>query len=114
MDWIMPLLAGLGIGSILKSLIDNYIARRNLSKDQYNRKKEEIYIGLLSCIHKSAFEKTKEAGQEYALWQMKCKLFASENVYKYSEDFANATTGENRQIIGKKLLSEMKKDLKNE
>lgn len=39
----MPLIAGLGIGPILKTIIDSYILRRNFIKDRYYNEKTIIF-----------------------------------------------------------------------
>jgi hypothetical protein len=51
MDWILPLIGGLGLGlglgSLLKSVIDHFNARRALTQDRLYQEKREAYLGLL-------------------------------------------------------------------
>ncbi len=52
MEWVLPLLGGLGLGSALKSTIDHIVARRSLTKDRLYGEKREAYIGLLGAYTK--------------------------------------------------------------
>lgn len=47
----MPLIAGLGIGSILKTIIDSYILRRNFIKDRYYNEKKQSYLNLIESLY---------------------------------------------------------------
>lgn len=56
MDWILPLIGGLGIGAVIKSVVDNFNTRRAVSQDRRYKEKREAYLGLLSALHKAAVQ----------------------------------------------------------
>ena len=54
MDWILPLIAGRGLGSIIKSIADHFMSRRASDHDRWYQEKREAYTGLLTALHDAA------------------------------------------------------------
>src|SRR5690606_29175306 len=69
MEWILPLLAGLGIGSLLKSMADHFMARRASTSDRWYQEKRESYLGLLQALHDAAIHPSDKNSMAFALWQ---------------------------------------------
>lgn len=80
MEWILPLVGGLGLGWLLKSIIDHFIARRAITRDRLYQEKREAYFGLLDALHQAATKPSDENSKTYALWQTRCQLFGSPDV----------------------------------
>lgn len=112
MQWILPLLAGLGIGSLLKSVVDHVIARRMATDDRLYREKREAYLGLLDALHRAAVAPSNESSKNFAVWQTRCRLFGSPDVAHYSQEMVE--TNENqveREQVFQSLIEAMKTDL---
>lgn len=45
MEWILPLLGGLGIGAVIKSVIDQFNARRAVSQDRHIKRSVKPTLG---------------------------------------------------------------------
>ena len=114
MDWILPLLGGLGLGSLLKSFLDFRQSRTALAKDRQYQEKREAYLGLLSALHQSAIRPSDEAAKGYALWQARCELFGSPEVARYAREMISTNDGqrESRHAAFEGLVASMRDDLR--
>jgi hypothetical protein len=115
MDWILPLIAGLGIGSLLKSLADHFMTRRAIASDRWYQEKRESYLGLLNALHRAAVQPSDEHSKEYALWQTRCDLFGSNDVSKYVMRIVetnNSPIAERNEAF-RHLIIAMRADLKS-
>lgn len=115
MDWFLALLAGLGIGSLLKSIADHFMSRRAASRDCWYQEKREAYLGLLSALHAAAVSPSPSASKDYALWQTRCELFGSANVTRFAQDIVNTNIGpvEDRVRAFRRLVAAMREDLRS-
>lgn len=52
--WLLPLIGGLGIGSLLKGLVDHFLAVKTKSIDRVYQEKREAYLGLLQALREVA------------------------------------------------------------
>ncbi len=113
MDWFLALLGGLGLGSLLKSVVDHFISRRAIMKDRLYQEKREAYVGLLGAIHKAAIEPSDEHSKDYGLWQARCQLFGSADVSRYAQAIldTNDVPLAKRDAAFRGLLASMKEDL---
>jgi hypothetical protein len=114
MEWILPLLAGLGIGSLLKSIADHFMARRANTNDRWYQEKREAYLGLLESLHNAAVHPSDENSKAFAFWQARCELFGSKDVTSYAQAMIATNDGpqERRNEAFKGLLQAMKTDLR--
>jgi hypothetical protein len=113
MDWVLPALGGLGIGAILKLIIDFYLSKNtNRQKLKYEEMKDS-YIGLLDALHQAAIEPSDKNSKNFALWQTRVNLFGTENVSKAVQGIIDTNDGprEERNLYFNELLRAMKNDL---
>lgn len=82
---ILSLLTAFGLGSVVTSLIQSWLAQRSKQDERCFREKQVAYIGLLEAYHRAAVEGTDEAAKNFALWQMRCELVAPEAVRRAIE-----------------------------
>ena len=54
MEWIVALVGGLGIGSLITSVATHLMARRGVTNDRWYQEKREAYLGLLEALHVAA------------------------------------------------------------
>lgn len=116
MDWFLPLIGGLGIGSLLKGLIDHFLAVKTRYNDRVYQEKRDAYLGLLQAIREAAVKPSKEAGTAYGLWQARCTLFGAEDVVAAAQQFVDTNEdrgmrGGARDLAYQELIKAMRKDL---
>lgn len=114
MDWILPLIGGLGIGAVIKSVIDHFNSRRAVAQDRRYKEKREAYLGLLGAMHKAAVQPSDEHSKEFALWQTHCQLFGSPDVSRFAQAIVdtNDRPQTEREVAFSGLLEAMRKDLR--
>ncbi|MBK7845657.1 MAG: hypothetical protein IPJ71_18585 [Bdellovibrionales bacterium] len=115
MDWILPLVGGLGIGSMLTRLIEHFLVKSMSKQNRFYQEKREAYLGLLSALHAAAVSPSNENSKNYALWQTRVELFGAAEVAKSAQGIVDTNDGprETRDLHFKNLVQEMKKDLKD-
>ena len=115
MNWLLPLIGGLGLGSLLKGLIDYNLMRRSVSDDRSYQEMREAYLGLLDALHKAAVHPSDEHAKSYALWQTRCALFGSKAVAEAAQEMIDTNDGprEARKAAHEKLIQAMRQDLYN-
>ena len=115
MEWVLTLIGGLGIGSLLTSLITHVITRRATTTDRWYQEKREAYLGLLTSLREAAVCPSNENAKTYALWQMRCDLFGSPAVSKYAQRMIDTTNEprEERADALRNLIEAMKLDLRS-
>jgi len=108
----LPLIAGLGIGSLLKSVVDHWIARRTATTDRLYQEKRESYLGLLDALHRAAVNPSNESSKNFALWKTRCELFGSSDVSRYAQDMIETNEAlESRDKVFQSLINAMRADL---
>lgn len=115
MDWIVPLIAGLGLGSVLKSIADYFMGRKATTHDRWYQEKREAYLGLLNSLHEAALNPSNEKSKAYALWQTRCELFGSSGVARYAKEMVDTNDGprEKRDAAFRGLIDAMRADLRS-
>lgn len=112
MDWSL-LVGGLGLGALLKSLLDFHQSRRAAVADREYQEKREAYLGLLDALHAAAIEPSDAHSKAYALWQTRCQLFGSPAVVQQAQALVDTNDGprEARHAAFTALLNAMQRDL---
>lgn len=77
MTQVISLLTAFGLGSIVATLVQSWLARKSMRDERSFREKQAAYIGLLEAYHRAAVEGTDEASKLFAYWQMRCELVGS-------------------------------------
>ncbi|MFM5335655.1 hypothetical protein ACET97_03830 [Aeromonas enteropelogenes] len=110
---ISGIVGGLGIGTLLNSIISNVIARSAKRTDRLYEEKRNAYLGLLDALHKAAVHPSDATSKEFALWQTRCNLFGSEEVSRYTQRIIDTNDGprSERNDAFDGLLKAMKTDL---
>ena len=113
MDWILPMIGGLGIGAILKSGVDYYLNKRSSGQKLKYEEMKDAYIGLLNALHEAAINPSEKSSKNFALWQTKVQLFGSQEVACAVQGIVDTNDGprakRNEQFNA--LISGMRKDL---
>ncbi|MCP3477687.1 hypothetical protein NLM33_46970 (plasmid) [Bradyrhizobium sp. CCGUVB1N3] len=113
MQIVLGLLGGLGIGSLLASLVTHWITRRASIQDRWYQEQREAYLGLLQAIHDAAVAPSDEKAKAYALWQTRCDLFGSPDVARCARRIVETNDGprSERDAAFRELLAAMRADL---
>jgi hypothetical protein len=115
MEWVLGLVGGLGIGSLVTTIAAHFMARRATASDRWYQEKREAYLGLLNALHDAAVHPSVEHSKNYALWQTRCELFGSETVSTFAQQMVDTNTASaaERQKVFRNLVTAMRADLKN-
>jgi hypothetical protein len=111
-DWILPLIGGLGIGSLLTTLLQTWMQRASDKRIRAFTEKREAYLGLLAALHDAAVKKSDFAAKTYALWQTKVTLVGSPAVVRYAQGIVDSNPKSfERETAFDSLLTAMRADL---
>ena len=109
---IISLLTAFGLGSIVTALIQTYLNRRSKIEDRNFEERKAAYIGLLQSYHRAAVENSKEAGKEFAYWQMRCELVSPAKVRKAIQAIVDTNeVPKDRYVAHEALKSALREDL---
>ena len=115
MEWLFPLIGGLGMGSILKGLCDHFLNNKSQKEERFYREKREAYLGLIEALHQSDVHPSLETAKNFGNWTNRCKLFGSPGVIKAAHgmiDTSNDVEGEERKKAYSALFEEMRRDMR--
>lgn len=109
---LATLLGGLGIGSLITTLISYWISNKNSSSEYRRQKKEECYIGILSAYQQAMIEPGERSRIEFLAWDLKVQIFGSKEVSNLVQEFYEVENRYEKQYeTRKKLVQLMRKDL---
>jgi hypothetical protein len=114
MEWLLPLLGGLGIGSLFTSIFNHFVTRKATKDDRWYQERREAYLGLLKALHQAAVQPSEESSKGFALWQTQCNLFGASEVSKYAQAMVDTNDGprEARHNAFEALIRAMRDDLR--
>ena len=112
---ILAVFGGLGVGSLITSLVTHYTNQKAKQKERRYEEKKDAYLGLLNSLHDAAVNPSDKASKSFALWQTKCQIFGSYNVSRYAQAIVDTNDGprEERELAFQSLLDAIRKDLYN-
>lgn len=116
LTWLATLVGGLGIGSILTTLMNYIFAGRSATKERLYREKRETYLGLLDALHRAAVEPSDASSKQFALWQTRVQLFGDDHghVAQAAQGIIDTNGGPNDKRISffEQLINSMRRDLR--
>lgn len=113
MDWIplvSALVGGLGIGSIITSVINHFLSERRSNKERVFTVKKEAYLGLLDALHAGLVDPKRRSDHEH--WRNVVGIVGSPEVWKNAEKLVTSRPKtEERDRLHIDLLNSMRTDL---
>lgn len=115
MDWLQ-LISAAGLGAIISTVIQSWLAARTATKQRHFQEKKDAYVGMLSAIHKSEIEQTKEASLYAGYWINICEIVGSKSVRDclkrhLKSNPVNGKVHPDRPQVMSDLIEAMRKDL---
>jgi hypothetical protein len=111
-DQLAGLLAGLGIGSVITSLVEHLLRSRAEIRQRRYAEKKEVYVGILDTLRKVNVEPNLAHRKEFGYWQARMRLIAPTALVKAVDDFGRVSNGEtNTQEQFDSFVEEMRSDL---
>lgn len=111
-EWLGPLVGGLGLGSILTSLIQGLISQKTERRKNALNEKKEAYIGLLSAYRNLAISYSNEKAKDYAYWLARATLVGAPEVIVAGQSIIDTAPGsEERANAQNNLFKTMRDDL---
>lgn len=114
MEWVIGIVGGLGIGSLITAVAGHFMTRRAAANDRWYQEKRETYLGLLDALYEAAVHPSDEHSKAYARWQTRCQIFGSPPVSKYAQLMVDTNEGPSaeRHEAFEGLIEAIRADLK--
>jgi hypothetical protein len=78
MEWLLPLLGGLGAGTLITKITDHFLTRKWAGRDLQYKEKRETYLGLLEAIKQIGISPNDIGNKnDFSVWHMRVQLFGS-------------------------------------
>jgi hypothetical protein len=115
MEWLLPLIGGLGIGSLLSAIVNQLLSNKMKLKGRLYEEKRETYLGLIEALRNCDIHPSRENAKAYGAWHVRCKLFGSDEVVKSSQrliDTCNDVHGDAPARVYEDLFEAMRRDIR--
>ncbi|EPA6504521.1 hypothetical protein ACQ4ED_004164 [Escherichia coli] len=114
MDSLLAILGGVGLGAILKSIVDYFLNKKSGGNKTQYAETCDAYIGIILALHKISVIKNHETSKDFGLAHMKVKLFGSDKVASLiSEAVYTDDEARKNEILEKDMIDAMKDDLRS-
>ncbi|WP_120498865.1 hypothetical protein [Kiloniella sp. EL199] len=109
---IISLLGGLGIGTILHSVVTHFLKERANAISLTQEKKRDVYLGLLDVYYKRvlAEESSQESRDAFRHAELIVQLYGSTSVCELTRQFYTIPDNKHHVLIDK-LVQAMRRDL---
>ena len=111
MNGLVNTIGGIGIGSIIASIVTQYLNAKEKQKELIFTKKEKAYLGLLEALYLN--EINEKEPQNYGHWHNITALVGSPETIKFSQNLIDSKPStEERRVALNNLKQAMRNDLK--
>jgi hypothetical protein len=114
-DWslLTGVIGGLGIGTLITSVANHFMARYSNIKDRWYQEKRETYLGMVSALQMDSA--LQRISGDFHLWHARCALFGSPEVLNYAKEVVDIPPDQydKRNKAFQKMLEGMRTDLRN-
>lgn len=111
MEWLMPLLGGLGLGSVAGVLVNAWLQGRRSDKELRHAEKREACLALLEALHQAAVDRSGAGAKAYGLAMARVHLVGSPQVVEAGERVRRCQPGEGMHQAQNALFAAMRIDL---
>jgi hypothetical protein len=80
MEWIMALVGGLGIGSLLTTIVNHVLTRKSGKAERLYQEKREAYLGMTRALYDVEIEPGPKNVKMFGLYLNIAKIFGSNDV----------------------------------
>jgi hypothetical protein len=112
LEQVVPFLGGLGVGSILTTIVQHWLSRREKKDDTRFNERKAAFEGLITAYAALAEGWSDQKAKQFALWESRVQLVASAATVdaikrlKASDPESSARTEAHNDLI-----ASMRKDL---
>jgi hypothetical protein len=85
MAWLLPLLGGLGLGSIGGALVNGWLQGRRADRELRHAEKREAYLAALEALHRATVDESGSGAKAYGLAMARVYLVGSPEVIRAGE-----------------------------
>lgn len=79
---VTGLIGGLGIGSIVQSVVTKKLEKESVASERNYREKREAYLGLFDAMHRADVEPSWENAKSYGLWRIRVGLVGALKLWR--------------------------------
>lgn len=109
---LVTFLSGLGLGSVITMIIKHSLEQKSKLKEVWLLDYKQACDGLLDAYREVALSNSDKAKKQFTFYELKMKLYASNNVVKAIEEFKeSAPNSMERKKAEDKMLYAMRNDL---
>ncbi len=113
MNLFLALIGGLGIGSLLTTVVNHFLLKNSENSDRLYREKREAYIGMTRALYDVEIEPGPKNAKAFGYYLNMAKIFGPQNVVMAGQkviDTDPCTMGRDEAL--KEFYEAMKNDLR--
>ncbi len=80
MQWILALFGGLGIGSLLTTIVNHFLSKKSDAAAQLYQEKREAYLGMTKALYDAEIEPGPKNEKMFGYYLNVTKIFGSQDV----------------------------------
>ena len=111
MEWILGLIGGLGIGTLLTTVVNHYLAKKSEVAQKLYQEKRDAYIGMTRALYDAEIEPGPKNEKMFGHWLNIAKIFAPQSVILAAQSVINSNPGSKERV---KALEDFYGAMKND
>ena len=112
MEWVLALFGGLGIGSLLTTIVNHVLAKKSGAAARLYQEKREAYLGMTKALYDAEIEPGPKNEKMFGYYLNVTKIFGSSNVVRAAQSvIQSAPNSQDRDTALSNFYEAMRKDL---
>ena len=112
MEWILALFGGLGIGSLLTTVVNHFLSKKSGAAARLYQEKREAYLGMTKALYDAEIEPGPKNEKMFGYYLNVTKIFGAHNVVEAAQKVIESTpNSEGRGTALRNFYEAMRKDL---
>jgi len=112
MEWALGLIGGLGIGTLLSTVVNYYLSKKQLVSQKLFQEKRDAYFGMTQALYDAEIEPGPKNEKMFGYYLNIAKIFAHKDVVISAQNIIN-TDPNTKERTGalEKFFDAMRRDL---
>jgi hypothetical protein len=112
MEWILALIGGLGIGSLLTTIVNHFLSKKSGTATRRYQEKREAYLGMAKALYDTEIEPGPKNAKMFGYYLNLAKIFGSHDVVRTAQKvIESAPNSQNRNTALTNFYKAIRKDL---
>ena len=114
MQWFLTLLGGFGVGSLLTTIVNHFLAKKSEAAEKRYQEKREAYIGMTRALYDSEIEPGPKNEKMFGYYLNVAKIFGTKKVVIAAQKVIESKPhSQERDFALNEFYEAMKTDLNN-